>query len=86
MFLLEDNRGMKVKTSVTLSEELVSRLDQRARRLKKNRSELIEAAVAAMIEQLDRREISDRDIEIIRQHADELNAEAEDVLSYQITP
>jgi metal-responsive CopG/Arc/MetJ family transcriptional regulator len=77
---------MKVKTSVTLSEELVSRLDQRARRLKKNRSELIEAAVTLMIEQLDRREISGRDIEIIRQHADELNAEAEDVLSYQIIP
>jgi metal-responsive CopG/Arc/MetJ family transcriptional regulator len=77
---------MKVKTSVTLSEELVSRLDQRARRLKKNRSELIEAAVSLMIEQLDRREISGRDIEIIRQNADELNAEAEDVLSYQIIP
>ncbi len=77
---------MKVKTSVTLSEELVDRLDKRARMMKKNRSELIETAVALMIEQLDRREISERDIQLIEQHADELNAEAEDVLGYQTIP
>lgn len=77
---------MKVKTSVTLSEDLLSTIDKRARKLKKNRSEFIETAVAVFLEQLDRREISARDMEIISRHADELNAEAEDVLGYQVLP
>lgn len=77
---------MKVKTSVTLSEDLLATVDQRARKLKKNRSEFIEAAVAVFVEQLDRREISARDVEIISRHAEALNAEAEDVLEYQVFP
>ena len=43
-FDLETIRRMKVKTSITLSEDLLSLVDKRARRLKKNRSEFIEAA------------------------------------------
>ena len=77
---------MRVKTSVTLPEDLLSTVDKRARRLKKNRSEFIEAAVSTFVEQLDRREINARDIDIIARHADALNAEAEDVLGYQVIP
>ena len=74
---------MKVKTSVTLSESILATVDKRARKLRKNRSEFIEAAIATFVEQLDRGEIAARDIEIIERHADALNAEADDVLAYQ---
>jgi metal-responsive CopG/Arc/MetJ family transcriptional regulator len=77
---------MKVKTSITLSEEVLARVDKRARKLRKNRSEFIEAAVARLIDQLDRQEVDARDLEIFRRHRDDLNSEAEDVLEYQLVP
>lgn len=77
---------MKVKTSITLSEHLLSSVDERAHKMMKNRSEFIEAAVSLFIEQLDRREINARDLDIISHNLDELNAEAEDVLAYQVVP
>ncbi|HUO83646.1 MAG TPA: ribbon-helix-helix domain-containing protein [Thermoanaerobaculia bacterium] len=77
---------MKVKTSITLPEDLLSTIDRRAAKLRKNRSEFIEAAVSRFIDQLDRQEISARDIAIIDRNSDALNAEAEDVLSYQSLP
>jgi metal-responsive CopG/Arc/MetJ family transcriptional regulator len=76
---------MKVKTSITLSEELLVTMDQFSHSFK-NRSDFIETAVRSFISQLIRAEQNARDLEIINQHADELNAEAEDVLSYQVMP
>jgi metal-responsive CopG/Arc/MetJ family transcriptional regulator len=38
---------MKVKTSIMLSKELLQAIDKRARQFKKNRSDIIEAAVCA---------------------------------------
>ncbi len=49
----------------------------------KNRSEFIEDAVRAFIVQMVRRQEDARDLEIINQHADYLNREAADVLTYQ---
>jgi len=74
---------MKIKTSITLSEDLLKAVDQRSEQYK-NRSEFIEAALWAFITHMIRSEQNDRDLEIINQHAHKLNQEAEDVLSYQV--
>ena len=50
----------------------------------KNRSEFIEAAVQYYIAHLEREETERLDLQIINERADELNAEAEDVLGYQV--
>ncbi len=74
---------MKVKTSVTLSEDLLKAIDRRSKP-DKNRSEFIEMAVWAFINQILRDEQNARDLEIINRRADYLNQEAEDVLAYQV--
>jgi len=74
---------MKVKTSITLSEELLEAIDRRARQHKKTRSDFIEVAVGAFIAQAMRNEQNARDLEIINRRADFLNQEASEVLEYQ---
>ncbi|MCP4357173.1 MAG: hypothetical protein GY796_04030 [Chloroflexi bacterium] len=76
---------MKVKTSITLSEDLLKEVDSKAINYK-NRSEFIEIALRKMIAQMNREQQDARDMEIINQHLDELNAEAKDVLEYQVIP
>ena len=73
--------SMKVKTSITLSEDLVKILNRYAA---DNRSEFIEKALRSFIAQLARDEKTARDIRIINDKAEALNAEAEDVLAYQV--
>jgi metal-responsive CopG/Arc/MetJ family transcriptional regulator len=75
---------MKVKTSITLSEELLKVVDKRAKQYKKNRSDFIEAALLAFIGKLIRDEQNARDLEILNRRADYLNQEAAEVLAYQI--
>ena len=75
---------MKVKTSITLSEELLKVIDKRAKQYKKNRSDFVEAAVWAFIGQMIRDEQNTKDLEIINRRADFLNQEAADVLAYQV--
>jgi metal-responsive CopG/Arc/MetJ family transcriptional regulator len=77
---------MKVKTSITLSEELLEALDERTKQHKKTRSDFIETAVWAFIQQQIRDEQNARDLEIINRNADALNREAADVLEYQVLP
>jgi metal-responsive CopG/Arc/MetJ family transcriptional regulator len=73
---------VRVKTSVTLPKQLLTRLD----RLDKNRSAIIERAAVAYLDRLDQ-EVRDRkDIEIINRHAKRLNREAIDTLKYQQVP
>jgi Arc/MetJ-type ribon-helix-helix transcriptional regulator len=74
---------MKVKTSITLSEDLVAAIDKRAGDFK-NRSDFIEAAIRAFLAQQIREERDAKDRQILDQHADRLNAEAEDVLGFQV--
>jgi metal-responsive CopG/Arc/MetJ family transcriptional regulator len=74
---------MKVKTSITLSEDLVKAIDEYAKKYN-NRSEFIEEAVRAFIRQLIHRQEDARDLEIINRRADYLNQEAIDVLTYQV--
>ena len=73
---------MRVKTSITLPEELLSRLD----RVDKNRSALLERAAVAYLSQLEREARDRRDIDIIERHAERLNREAMDTLDYQKLP
>lgn len=76
---------MKVKTSITLSEDLLKDVDRFARDYK-NRSEFIESALRKFVAELMRQEQDARDLQIINEHADALNEEAEDVLSFQTVP
>jgi metal-responsive CopG/Arc/MetJ family transcriptional regulator len=73
---------MKIKTSITLSEDLLETVDSLSVHYK-NRSEFIEIALRKAIAQMIREQQDAQDIKIINEHAAQYNAEAEDVLSYQ---
>ena len=75
--------SMKVKTSITLSRDLLDAIDARARR---GRSEFIEIAVRAFLDRTSREERDVKDIEILNRRARQLNREAADVLGYQVIP
>jgi metal-responsive CopG/Arc/MetJ family transcriptional regulator len=76
---------MKVKTSITLSSELLDAVDARAGR-GQSRSQFIESALRAFLEQATRDERNARDLEILNRQAERLNREAADVLTYQVIP
>ncbi|TVQ19132.1 MAG: hypothetical protein EA382_16890 [Spirochaetaceae bacterium] len=72
---------MKVKTSVTLSEELLNAISAETDR--SNRSALIEEATWRFLRERQREVRDRRELERINEHADELNEEALDVLGFQ---
>ena len=74
---------MKVKTSITLSGDVLRLIDQHQAEFR-SRSEFLERAAKAFLTHLARTEAERRDLEIINRRADELNAEAKDVLAYQV--
>jgi metal-responsive CopG/Arc/MetJ family transcriptional regulator len=74
---------MKIKTSITLSEELVQSIDELLG-VQKNMSEFIEKAVRDYVERQTQRKRDLHDLDILNKKADKLNKEAEDVLSYQV--
>ena len=74
---------MKVKTSISLSEDIAARLDQLASR-GESRSELIERLLRESFMEMERRAQDSKDLEIINRNADELNEEADDVLGFQV--
>jgi len=76
---------MKSKMSVTLNSALVRGIENHVADFK-SRSEFIEVAVQYFIAHLEREEAERRDVQIINERADALNAEAEDALSYQVMP
>ena len=73
---------VRVKTSITLPEDLLGRLD----RIDKNRSALLEKAALIYLESLEKQARDRKDIEIINRHAKRLNREALDTLEYQQLP
>jgi metal-responsive CopG/Arc/MetJ family transcriptional regulator len=73
---------MKIKTSITLSEDIIQSMDAFSGG-KKNRSELIEDALRDYLERQARMRRDMEDFAILNKKADRLNREAEDVLSYQ---
>lgn len=74
---------MKIKTSVTISQELLEVMDDFLD-ADGNRSQFLEKAAWHYIAQLRRAQRNARDIEIIEQRADSLNAEVLDALAYQV--
>ena len=74
---------MKIKTSITLSEDLVTSIEQITGQ-SKNRSAFIESALRYYIEKRSRQLRDEKDLEILNNNAKRLNREAEDVLSYQV--
>jgi len=73
---------VRVKTSITLPEDLIRRLD----RVDSNRSALLERAAVAYLARLERQERDRKDLEIINRHAERLNREAKDTMEYQQIP
>ena len=73
---------MKVKTSITLSREILGQIDQYAEGAT-NRSAFIELAVRTYLELVKRNKRDERDLGIINRLSDKLNREAMDVLHYQ---
>lgn len=74
---------MKVKTSITLSEEILKELEKWGE-AGQNRSELIEEAVRLFLQGKIRKKRDHRDLKILNERFHELNDEAEDVLTYQV--
>jgi metal-responsive CopG/Arc/MetJ family transcriptional regulator len=75
---------MKEKTSITLSKEVLGGIDRLAGS-RQSRSALIEMVLADYLRKQARAKLEARDLELINKAADELNAEVEDVLRYQVT-
>jgi metal-responsive CopG/Arc/MetJ family transcriptional regulator len=73
---------MKLKTSITLSEDVLKTLGKAARK-GESRSQTIERILRESLAARTRDAADRRDLEIINRHADRLNAEARDVLDYQ---
>ncbi|MEM7799083.1 MAG: ribbon-helix-helix domain-containing protein [Chloroflexota bacterium] len=76
---------MKIKTSVTLSEELLAEIDAIMPE-GQNRSTFLEMAAMEHIARLNRLKQNQNDLEIINKNVVTLNEEALDVLNYQINP
>ena len=76
---LED---MKVRTSITLSESIIDRID--ALPGNRSRSQLIQEALTDFLARLEREDRDRRDLEILNREAESFNLEAEDVLGYQV--
>lgn len=71
---------MKLKASITLSEDVLRAIDVLAK--SSSRSEVIEQALREFLTARERMERDAREIELRNQHADAHNAETADVLSY----
>ncbi len=74
---------MKIKTSITLSEDILKEVDRLSSQYG-NRSVFIEKAIHAFLVAGEKRRRDLQDIDILNRRADALSSEAEDVLSYQV--
>jgi metal-responsive CopG/Arc/MetJ family transcriptional regulator len=74
---------MKIRISITVSEEMMREIDELCSRYG-NRSLLIEQAIRDFLAAEARRKRDIQNIEILNRRADALNKEAKDVLSYQV--
>lgn len=73
---------MKVRTSIRLSADLLSRIDELYKK-RGHRSELIEKAIRDYLDRLEGKKRDMEDLKILNCKAIKLNCEAEDVLVYQ---
>jgi metal-responsive CopG/Arc/MetJ family transcriptional regulator len=70
---------MRIKTTITLPEDLLAAIDQAA----DNRSAFLEKAARAQLARLKRAARDAQDLQIYESHVQRLNKEAQDVLGYQ---
>lgn len=80
---MEYDCGMKLKTSVTLAQDVLAAIETVARE-GESRSQVIERLLRQSFAARERAAIDERDRNLINLHADELNEEAVDVLGYQV--
>jgi Ribbon-helix-helix protein, copG family len=73
---------MKVKTSITISKDLLASVDRLAGP-GESRSAFMERVLRKYLRDSSRNAVDAGDLDRINQSAEKLNAEAEDVLSYQ---
>ena len=73
---------MRVKTSVTIDEDLLKAIDKAAT-AGRSRSRIIEDATRQYLARRARAVRENRDLQILNAAADALNEEMEDVLGYQ---
>ena len=76
---------MKIKTSITLSDDVLKAVDKLAKP-SSNRSEFIESAVRRFIDHLRRERRNAKDLAIINRKSKRLNKEALEVLEFQAIP
>jgi len=74
---------MKVKTSITLSKDILDAIDRMLDK-SQNRSSFIEQALRYYLEETAKRKRDNKDLEILNKNSKQRNLEAEDVLSYQV--
>ncbi len=72
----------KIKTSVSLSADLLSAVDALAGR--SGRSAWIERSVRASVRRVAKRQRDRHEIELLNTHADALNRESADAIAYQV--
>ena len=75
---------MKEKTSITLSGDVLAAIDRLAGS-KQSRSAFIERVLREYLRQRARAALQARDLERINAAAQQLNAEAADVMEYQVS-
>jgi len=73
---------MRQKTSLTLSEDVLAAVKKAARR-GESRSETVNRLLSERLAEHATQVARDREVAQINRHADALNAEAADVLTYQ---
>ena len=73
---------MKVKTSITLSKELLAEIDSLVEP-DSSRSAFIEGALRSFLQQRRYAAAEARDLRRLNRYADQLNAEAADIREYQ---
>ncbi len=73
---------MRVRTSVTLPEELLIRIDALAGK-KNMRSAIVESALLEYVSKEKPQLLNERDIQIINENADLINAQVEETLEFQ---
>lgn len=73
---------MRVRTSVTLPQELLLRIDALAGK-KNKRSAIVESALLEYVSREKPKLLNKRDIQIINENADLINAQVEETLEFQ---
>ncbi|MCF7953779.1 MAG: ribbon-helix-helix domain-containing protein [Spirochaetales bacterium] len=72
----------KIKTSITISNEILSEIDHLMPK-NGNRSSFIESAIKFYIAQKYKEQRNRHDLELLNANYEDLNKEANDILSYQ---